>query len=88
MPNVNLWTSKGFKKKVVCCYARWVALDSVCGEYMLAIQEMQKDLYKYITENPTYEDAKRNVEKIKMEFQAAERDFEKWEESRSLLSES
>ena len=37
---------------------------------MQAVQEMRKDLYKYITDNPSYEEAERNVIKqVKMEFQ-------------------
>ena len=39
----------------------WVALDSVCGEYMFAIQETQRDLHKYIMENPSYEEAEKDV---------------------------
>lgn len=89
----KLWTSKGFKRNAVSFYAGWVALDSVCGEYMLAIQETQKNLYKYITENPSYEDAERNVKQLAIDFQKelgeaqkaiAERDSETEEEIRSL----
>ena len=89
----KLWTSTGFKRNAVSFYAGWVALDSVCGEYMLAIQETQRDLYKYITENPSYEEAERNVKQLAIEFQKdlqeaqkaiEERDSETDEEIRSL----
>ena len=64
----ELWTSTGFKRNAVRFYASWVALDSVCGEYMLAIQETQKDLKKYITENPSYEQAEINVKQLATEL--------------------
>ena len=89
----KLWTSNGFKTDAVNFYAGWVALDGVCGEYILAIQETQRDLYKYITENPSYEEAEVNVKKPAIEFQKdlqevqkaiEERDSETDEEIRSL----
>ena len=30
---------------------------------------MQKDLYEYITENPSYEQAERNVKQLAIDFQ-------------------
>ena len=89
----KLWTSDGFKTNAVKFYASWVALDSVCGEYMLTIQETRKDLYKYITENPSYEEAEVNVKQLAIEFKKdlqeaqkaiEERDSETDEEIRSL----
>ena len=64
----KLWTSKGFKIEAINFYAGWVALDGVCGEYMSAIQDTQRELYKYITENPSYEEAKRNVRQLAADF--------------------
>ena len=66
---LTLWTSKPFKIQAVRFYAEWVALDHVCGEYMEAIKETQAELYKYIQENPTYEDAKRRVGDLALTFQ-------------------
>jgi hypothetical protein len=40
----NYWTSNGFKKQAVRFYARWVAVDNVCGDYMEAIKETQAEL--------------------------------------------
>lgn len=89
----RLWTSRGFKINAVNFYAGWVALDDVCGEYMLAIQETQKELYKYITENPSYEEAEGNIKQLAADFQRelgeaqkaiAEQDSETDEEIRSL----
>ena len=65
----KLWTSRGFKSNAVCFSADWVALNDVCGEYMLAIQETQRDLYKYIAENPTYEQAETNIKVLAAKFE-------------------
>ena len=93
---LKLWTSKPFKIQAVRFYAGWVALDNVCGEYMEAIRETQKDLYKYIQENPSYESAKLRVSDLALTFKkeieeaqnaCAERDSAMREEIRSLTEE-
>lgn len=43
--------SMPFKIKIVSLNADWVALNGVFGEYIGSIT--QKELYKYIKENPT-----------------------------------
>ena len=58
-----------FKKKVVHFNAGWVALDGVCDEYMGSIKETQKELYKYIRENPTQEEAKKTIRSLAANFQ-------------------
>lgn len=63
------WTTPGFKLRAVNFYAGWVALDGICAAYMSAIQETRRDLYKYITENPSYEEARRNVQQLAAELQ-------------------
>ena len=94
---LKLWTSKPFKIQAVRFYAGWVALDCVCGEYMGSIKETQKELYKYIQENPTQEEAEKNVRSLAVKFQqdlqdaqkaCAERDSEMQEEIRMLMQES
>lgn len=61
---LKVWTSQGFKTKAVQYYSKWVALDDVCEVYMLQIKETRQDLYSYLTENPTIEEAKKNVRKL------------------------
>ena len=58
---LEVWTGKAFKTQAIKYYAQWVALDDVCGTYMGKIQETQSDLYRYLTENPTLEEARKNV---------------------------
>lgn len=65
----KFWTTPGFKRQAVNFYAGWVALDEICVEYVSAIQETRKDLYKYITENPSYEEAGTNIHQLAAEFQ-------------------
>lgn len=58
---LKVWTSTSFKHKAIQFYSGWVALNSVCAIYTEQIKDAQQDLYKYITENPTYEDSKKNL---------------------------
>ena len=64
----TFWTSTGFKKSAVRYYSKWVALDDVCGVYMLQIRNTRQDLYDYLEENPTIEQAKKNVRQLASEF--------------------
>ena len=65
---LKLWTNKAFKTQAIKYYAQWVALDDVCGTYMGQIQETQTDLYRYLTENPTLEEARKNVRDLASSF--------------------
>lgn len=68
--HIRLWTSEGLKIKIkAVCNAGWVAFGSVCEKNMLTIQEAQQYPYKCITENPTYEEAMRNVKQLAVHFQ-------------------
>ncbi|PFX21718.1 Peptidyl-prolyl cis-trans isomerase-like 1 [Stylophora pistillata] len=67
---LKVWTSTAFKTKAVQYYSKWVALDDVCEVYMLQIKETRQDLYSYLTENPTIEEAKKNVRKLADMFAA------------------
>ena len=89
----EVWTSKPFKRKAIEFYSGWVALNNVCGEYMEQIKKTQSDLYKYITENPTYEESKKILPGLAEKFMAdlkndqkaiEEKDFKAQEEIRAL----
>ena len=90
---MKIWTSGIFKKPAVRFYAGWVALNSVCTEYVEHIKRTQKDLYEYIVENPTYEQSRRNVGELAKIFLAdlkkdqeaiAEKEFEAQKEIEAL----
>ena len=65
-----MWTSAPFKKQAIRFYAGWVALNSLCSEYVEHIKRTQKDLYEYIVENPTYEESRKNVGELAKTFLA------------------
>lgn len=65
---LNFWTSQGFKESALLYYSKWVALDDVCGVYMLQIRNTREELYKYLEENPTTEQARKNVRQLAEEF--------------------
>ena len=94
---IRVWTSNSFKTNAIRYYAEWVALDDVCAVYMKKIQETQKDLYSYLTENPTLSAARKNVCKLAITFgedlareqQAiADKEFAAQEEMKQLEAES
>lgn len=55
--------------KFVTLCAGWVALDSVMGDYRLAMENTQKDINEHIRSNPSHEDADKNVERFTLELQ-------------------
>ena len=65
---LKVWTSEGFKKDALHYYSRWVALDNVCGVYMRQIKDIRQDLYRYLEENPTIEQARSNVRQLAATF--------------------
>ena len=90
---LKVWTSFSFKCKAIRFYSGWVALNNVCEVYMEQIKETQRDLYKYITENPTYEESKRALPELAERFMAdlksdqkaiEEKDFKAQEEMQAL----
>lgn len=93
---LKVWTSTPFKKNAVRFYAGWVALNSVCAEYVEHIKLVQKDLYEYIRENPTYEQCRKNVRELADKFLSdlkkdqeaiAEKEFEAGQEIKALKNE-
>ena len=91
-----MWTSEPFKKQAVHFYAGWVALNSLCSEYVEHIKLTRKDLYRYIVENPNYEESRKNVGELAKIFLAdlekdqkaiAEKEFEAQKEIEALKKE-
>ena len=90
---IQMWTSGMFKKQAIQFHAGWVALNSLCTEYIEHIRLTQEDLYKYIEENPTYEESRKNVHELAEKFLTdskkrreimAERDSKDQEEMNAL----
>ena len=90
---LKVWTSAAFKAKAVGYYSKWVALDDVCGAYMVKIQDTRKDLYAYLQENPTIEQSRENVRSLAESFgndlkleqaRIAEKDSKEREELKAL----
>ena len=65
---LKVWTSNGFKIRVIEFYAGWVALNGVCKIYIEYIKVTQQDLYRYIAENPTFEESRQNVKELAEKF--------------------
>ena len=74
---MKVWTNITFKKQFVIYYSKWVALNNVFGICMERIKETQKTLYQYLKENPTIEQARRNVRLLAVEFRKDLEDVQK-----------
>ena len=61
---LKTWTSTGFKENALSYYTKWVLLDNLSSVYKVQIQNTSRELYKYIKENPTPEQAKKNVRQL------------------------
>ena len=64
----KIWTAKGFQTKTIHLYAGWVSLHSVCSVYVEQIKLMQRDLYQYLKENPTWKESRMNVKSLAENF--------------------
>ena len=65
----KFWEEPEFIKIAKQYHAQWMALRSVCGEYMLQIKETRADLYEYIRDNPTYEEARERLPTMAKQLQ-------------------
>ena len=63
------WTSNEFKQRMFFYISKWVALHSVSSDYLDYIKLTQQDLYKYILENPTREESRRNLRALAENFE-------------------
>lgn len=63
-----VWGSTSFKNKALLYYARWVALGNICGTSYEKMKLTQNELYEYLEENPTTEEARRNVRQLAIIF--------------------
>ena len=94
---LKVWTSKAFKRQAVQFYAGWVALNGICIIYVEQIKLTQKDLYKYISENPTWEESRKNLKQLAESFLSdlqqdqkalSDKDFAAQEEMKALKEQN
>ena len=85
---LKVWTSRAFKVKAVQYYSKWVALDDVCEVYIIQIKDTRRDLFSYLEENQTIEQAKKNVRQLADTFAAdLKKEQEKLEEKQQKAFE-
>ena len=64
----EVWGTDAFKMQAMHYYARWVALGNICGVAYERMKVTQSELYEYLEENLTTEEARRNVRKLAATF--------------------
>lgn len=65
---LKVWTSRAFKKQAITYFAKWVALYTTCGDYQHEIGMTQKELYIYITENPSRDECRAKLRELCQDF--------------------
>lgn len=68
---IKFWTSSSFKEQAVSYYAKWAALHSMCHEYMGHIEQTQQQLYSYLRENPTRDQARQNLPALIAKYESS-----------------
>ena len=64
----EIWEGDAFKEQAIRCHAKWIALRVVCKTYIQQIKLTRRELYGYIKEDPTYEEAKEKLGEISEDF--------------------
>lgn len=64
----KFWENPGFINEAKRYHAQWMALRTVCGEYMLQIKETRAELLEYIKDNPTREEALERLPEMAKKF--------------------
>ena len=65
---LEVYRSPATKEHAVRLYASWVAMETVCDEYIKKIKVSREELYSYLCENPTIEESKARIKLLCREF--------------------
>ena len=65
----RFWENPKFIDDAKRYHAQWMALRSVCGDYILQIKETRAELYEHIRDNPTYEEARKRLPTMAKQLQ-------------------
>ena len=62
------WNSNYFKRQAITYAASWVALYSVCTQYMRELEHVQDGIFEVIEENPTPNEARKLLSELAKEY--------------------
>ena len=62
------WNSNHFKRKAITYAAKWVALYSVCTQYIRELEHVQDGIFEVIEENPTPDEARKLLSELAKEY--------------------
>ena len=65
---LKAYKSTPIKKRAVKMYVSWVAMESVCEDYVTKIRSSREELYGYLCENPTVEQSHVRIKFLCQEF--------------------
>ena len=65
---LKVYRSPAIKKRMLKMYVSWMAMESVCDNYIKKIKVSREELYSYLCENPTFEESKARTQLLCREF--------------------
>ena len=65
---LKVYRSLAIKKRMLKMYVSWVAMETVCDDYIKKIKVSREELYSYLCENPTIEESKARIQLLCREF--------------------
>ena len=65
---LKAYQSNTVKTCAVKMYVSWVAMETVCDDYIKKIKVSREELYSYLSENPTIEESKARIHLLCREF--------------------
>lgn len=72
---LRVWTSDGFKSKVVRYNAQWVAFHYNCTVFVEHMKLSSRAIYQCITEYPTHEESQQILDRLTAQYAMTEMDF-------------
>ena len=65
---LKAYQNQAIKRRAVKVYVSWVAMETVCDDYIKKIKVSSEELYSYLCENPTIEESKARIQLLCREF--------------------
>ena len=86
--SLRVYQSKAVKRRAVKMYVLWVAMETVCDNYIKKIKVSREELYSYLSENPTIEESKARIQLLCRELkERIDKENEKMEKQMKQIEE-
>ena len=85
---LKAYQNPAVKRRAIKMYVSWVAMETVCDDYIKKIKVSREELYSYLSENPTIEESKERIKLLCREFkERIDKENEKMEKQMKQIEE-